>query len=317
MFSWFSSSTSKKIKDKCAPNPDDVSRDLKDLVLDGFRETAEETAKDLFSEKPTDGVVDSFNKIDSVGGFFGNSFNKVIDYFNGIVEKERLCRKEEEAKELVMPEPEKKTLFEWLKNSIVTPVLNELWEMTEKEYTFHEQSIFAPVVPNRMQCAPNLDDVIKAIGDGVDVGELMIEPELIFSPKPEPILHDPRRLDPNLSRDEVLAIRQRENTKRYTQGLPQFPLDSPIWDGYNWLTSCTNGNYSIFAGSHDGKSSLLDGGLMPDSSGATIDYSNCGSDSVGNVGGGGGGGDDLMNIVIDCSEGHWESNGDGTMSCKY
>jgi hypothetical protein len=105
MFGWFSSSTSKEIEDKCAPNPDDVERDLKDLLLDGLRETAEETAKDLFSEKPDNGVVDTFNLIDNIGGFFGNSLNNVIDYFNDSVEKERTCRKEEEAaKEPAMPE---------------------------------------------------------------------------------------------------------------------------------------------------------------------------------------------------------------------
>jgi len=106
MFSWFSSLKSKEVEDKCAPNPDDVSRDLKELVWDGLRETVEETAKDLFSEKPDGGVVDAFNKIDSVGGFFNKSADKIIDYFNDSIEKERMCRKEEEAKEPEMPEPE-------------------------------------------------------------------------------------------------------------------------------------------------------------------------------------------------------------------
>jgi hypothetical protein len=285
-------------------------------------------------------------------------------------------------------------MFSWLRDAMSTPMLDEIERLGEAEHALNEQGIFPPAVPNRMQCAPNVNDMLNAFGDGVELGQYMTEgvdhlrentttldqlidtgwgslfsvvsqlwtdtkniqkcmdeqdevyqketaeyveqvKEVAFEPKPAPILHDPRRvdpkpapiphdprrLDPNLSHYEVLGMRQRENTKRYTKGLPQFALDSPIWDGYNWLTSCTNGNYSPFAGSHDGKNSLLDGGLMPDASGATIDPSHCGSDSVGNGsggGGGGGGGGGLMNIDINCydSGGHWESNSDGTSSCK-
>jgi uncharacterized membrane protein YgcG len=323
---------SQEEEDKCALNADDVSRDLKDLVLDGLRETAIETAEHLFSDKPVNGVVDGFNRINDVGGFFSKSINKVDDYFKDAIEKESICRKEEEQKEPEMPksEPEsdpfaqpkteaRGTIFGWLKDSIATPILNELWKMTE--------------APTYIQSAPRDSDTgslfmisaqlwkdTKNLSHCMDEQDAKHEAEMkeyvekVKEAAKEKPWSEYTVLERHQARtkDQQGADYRQTNDKRHQKGQTVI-----TWWEYEAMTlknidplspSGLNHVKNSVLCPHGRGGSGVSGGGSNDSGGGT-DHDGSGNSN------GGGGGSDLMNIDINCGGG-WESNSDGTLSCK-
>jgi len=264
-------------------------------------------------------------------------------------------------------------MFSWLRERLPS-VMDELDKFTRAEEVLNDRGVMPPVVPNRMQCAPNPMDMLEAFNTGMDLGASITE----NAPRPETqtmdqfvdsmgaslfmvsaqLWKDTKNLRHCMDEQDV---KHEAEMKEYIEKVkevadetpPPYPVfkkgsyeyaqdynhccnerhrkgmcvitcweyDAIVAQGMNpYLPGglanvensvlCPNGhkNNKQGYGAHGGRPGC-DGGGGGDGNG--VDHGPSGSG-----GGGGGGGGDLMNITIDCGGGHWESNGDGTQSCK-
>ncbi len=71
-------------------------------------------------------------------------------------------------------------MFKWLQDKLPT-VMDELDRFTRAEEVLNERGTLPPVVPNRMQCAPNPMDMLEAFNTGMDLGASITD----NTPRPE------------------------------------------------------------------------------------------------------------------------------------
>jgi len=216
-------------------------------------------------------------------------------------------------------------MFKWLQDKLPS-VMDELDRFTRAEDALNGEGVLPPVVPNRMACAPNPRDMLEAFNTGMDLGESITEnaPRVetqtmdqfvdsmgasLFMVSAQ-LWKDTTNLKNCMNEQDIKHEAEMkeyiEQVKEVAKELPA-PRPAPVTPQFVW----SNGHW------------VGPQGVIQDH----YDPSNCGGGGCGGGGGGdgngidhgpggsGGGGGDLMNIDINCGGG-WESNGDGTLSCK-
>ena len=254
-------------------------------------------------------------------------------------------------------------MFKWLQDKLPS-VLDELDRFTRAEDALSERGVLPPVVPNRMQCAPNPMDMIEAFNTGMDLGASITD----NAPRAETqtmdqfvdsagaslfmvsaqLWKDTKNLQHCMDKqDEKYEAEMKEYVEKVKEVAKEENPPYPVFkkgsyqyaQDYNHCVNERNrkGMCTITAWEYDaivaqGMNPCLPGGLANvensvlcphgwknNKQGYGAHGGRPGADGGGAGGDGGGysgGGGDLMNIEINCGGGHWESNGDGTQSCK-
>ncbi len=205
-------------------------------------------------------------------------------------------------------------MFSWLTGSR-TPMKDEIDRFSEAEEIANDRGIERPhsSTQDRMQCAPDWNSVVDAADRGIALAETMPDGSNADAGFFGIIYGAAQFVKDSWSIQECMD----KQDEKYEEELAEYVEEVRTLADESRPTPITPA-YSDRSMFDDRPNTGMGLGICQPS------YENCMDSSSGNgydsgpspYGGGAGGGGDLMNIEINCSGGSWESNGDGTSSCK-